>query len=57
MLLPYRWKEIVDNIILPVANLPITFDFCFSIFNIVNIQSGIVLEITERYFVEFLCEE
>ena len=51
------WKEIVNDIVLPVAYLSITLDFRFCILDIVNVQSRVVLEVAERDFIEFLCEQ
>ena len=52
----YRWEEIVNDVVLPVADLSFTFDFRLCVLDVVDVQSRIVLKVSESHLVEFLCE-
>ena len=51
-----RGQEVLDYVIFPVADLTVTFHFLILIIAIVDVQSRVVSEITERYFIEPLKE-
>ena len=54
-LLLFYWREkILDYVVLPIVDLPITLYLRVSIVNVVDIQPGIVLKVAERDFIKFL---
>ena len=56
MLVAYWWKEVVYDIVLPVAHLSVTLHLGLCILNVVDVESRVVLEVTESHLVELLCK-
>ena len=52
-----RWKEILNDVVLPVVDLSIALHLCFCILNVIDIEPRVVLEVSECDFVEFLGKE
>jgi len=52
----YRRQEVVDNIILPVVDHPISLDLLGLKIYTFNSHSRVAGEISECYFLEFFCE-
>ena len=48
------WKEVLDDVVLPVADLAVALDFLLSVVAVVDVEAGVVLEITESDLVEAL---
>ena len=47
-----RREEVLDNVVLPVTYLPVSFYFLFLVVAILDIQSSIVGEIPESHLIE-----
>ena len=52
----YGWQEVLNNIVLPVANLTVTLDLLRLIIIIVYIEPSVVREVSKSHLIEALEE-
>ena len=50
------WQEVLNNIVLPVANLTVTLDLLRLIIIIVYIEPGVVREVSKSHLIKALKE-